>query len=306
VSELARHREDYMALRRSLGFKLESVGRLLTDFTDFAEAAGTHTITIDVAVAWAKLPPGAKPVWVSKRLSAVRGFAAYLHSVDPSTEMPPLDLLFAPHRRITPYVLSDDEIAALMGAARDLVNPLRAATFETFIGLLVVTGLRGGEAMRLDRSDVDWSRGLLSVRDSKFAKSRRVPIHGTTLDALKQYLSRRTELCPRPTSPSLFVTTSGTRLCHATVQPGFRTLVRRANIGKDERRPRVHDLRHSFAVRTLLRWYREGQDVQAQMLALSTYLGHADPGATYWYLSGTPELLGLAADRLEATFEVVS
>jgi integrase/recombinase XerD len=181
---------------------------------------------------------------------------------------------------------------------------LKAATFATLIGLLAVTGLRGGEAMHLDRSDLDTAQGLLTVRGSKFGKSRLVPLHHTTVDALHAYGARRDQLCPSPATSSLFVSTTGARLCHAVLQPTFRDLLQRCGIARTTSgcRPRVHDLRHSFAVGTLLQWYRDGVDVQAQMPLLSTYLGHVDPGATYWYLTGVPDLFALAADRLQATF----
>lgn len=304
MSELGRHVEDYLAMRRALGFKLEGEGRMLADFARYAEQAGIRTVTAAVAVAWAGRPSNASPVWAAKRLGVVRVFARYLAAVDPDAEVPSADLLPARARRVTPYLYSDADIAALTAAARMLANPLKAATFETLIGLLVTTGLRGGEAMRLDRHDIDWAGGLLTVRDTKFGKSRQVHLHVTTLEALGSYGARRDRLCPSPATASLFVSTSGARLCHATVQPTFRHLVRRAGVGPVEGspRPRIHDLRHTFAVKTLLRWYEDGEDVQARMPALSTYLGHVDPGSTYWYLSAAPQLLALAARRLEATF----
>jgi integrase/recombinase XerD len=304
MSALGRHVEEYLALRRALGFKLERTGRLLADFVGFAERAGVATVTIEVAAGWAGLPANASPVWIAQRLGVVRVFARYLAAIDPDAEIPPADLLPGRARRITPYLYSDADIAALMAAARMLANPLKAATFETLIGLLAATGLRGGEAMRLDRQDLDWGQGLLIVRDTKFGKSRQVHLHDTSLEALRGYGVRRDRLCPWPPTASLFVSTSGARLCHATVQPAFRRLLVQAGVGPraGSGRPRIHDLRHSFAVRTLLRWYQNGEDVQARMPALSTHLGHVDPGATYWYLSAAPELLALAAQRLEATF----
>jgi integrase/recombinase XerD len=191
-----------------------------------------------------------------------------------------------------------------MAAARALRNPLKAATFETLIGLIAVTGLRGGEAMRLDRDDFDPDHRLLTIRGSKFGKSRQLVLHASTVTALRRYSARRDELCPSPLTPALFLSSPGTRLSHPVLQPTFAALVRRAGAGKTApRRPRVHDLRHSFAVKTLLGWYRDGDNVSARIPALSTYLGHIDPGATYWYLSAAPELLALAAQRLETAFE---
>jgi integrase len=303
MNGLRHHIEQYLSLRRALGFKLERAGRLLADYAGFAEQTGTDTVTVDAAVAWASLPAQASPVWAAQRLGVVRSFARYLHTVDATAEIPPADLLDARIRRATPYLYSDAEIAALMAAAATLPHPLRAATFATLIGLLAVTGLRASEAMRLDRGDIDPAQGLLTVRDTKFGTSRQLYLHSTTLDALAHYGRRRDLLCPSPATPSVFVSTSGARLCHATIQPTFRRLLDQAGVGQDgARRPRIHDLRHSFAVRTLLRWYRDGHDVQERIPALSTYLGHVDPGATYWYLSGSPQLLALAAERLESTF----
>jgi len=190
----------------------------------------------------------------------------------------------------------------LMAAARQLTPPLRSATFETLIGLLAVTGLRIGEAMRLDRADLDPVERLLTVRDSKYGKSREVLLHQSTVEALRSYGERRDRLCPRPQAPSFFLSTRGTRLIHSTIYPTFRTLVGQAGLAQrsSSRRPRVHDLRHSFAVKTLLGWCRDGGDVSVRTPLLSTFIGHFDPAATYWYLSAAPELLPLAAKRLES------
>jgi integrase/recombinase XerD len=302
MSDLGSHVQDYLAMRRALGFKLGKEGRLLRDFAVFAEAAGASTITTDVAVAWAIQSRNAGPVWAAQRLSMVRGFACYLRAFDPAAQVPPAGLLPARTRRVTPYIYSDTEVAALMAAARVLRNPLKAATFEALIGLLDVTGMRGSEVMALDRCDLDAAAGLLTVRATKFRKSRLLPLQVTTLEALAGYQELRDRLCPAPATDSLLVSTTGARLCQATVQPAFRHLLRQAGIGHGSSRPRptIHGLRHSFAVKTLIGWYRDGQDVQARMPFLSTYLGHVAPAATYWYLTGTPELLALAAGRLEA------
>ena len=302
MSHLSSHIEDYLAMRRALGFKLAKEGRLLRDFAAFAEAAGAGTVTTDLAVAWSVMPQNASPVWAAQRLTMVRGFARYLQAVDPATQVPPVGVLPARTRRVTPYIYSDAEVAALMTAARMLRNPLKAATFETLIGLLAVTGMRGSEAMALDGGDLDTTAGLLTVRATKFRKSRQLPLQVTTLRALASYQAVRDRLCPAPATASLLVSATGARLCQATVQPAFRCLLREAGIGQGTPRPRatIHGLRHSFAVKTLLGWYRDGQDVQARMPSLSTWLGHVAPAATYWYLTGTPELLALAAGRLEA------
>jgi integrase/recombinase XerD len=302
MSDLSSHIEDYLAMRRALGFKLGKEGRLLQDFAAFAGAAGTGTVTTGLAVAWAIRPRNASPVWAAQRLSMVRGFARYVQAFDPAAQVPPAGLLPARTRRVTPYIYSDAEVAALMTAARMLRNPLKAATFETLIGLLAATGMRGSEAMQLDDSDIDAAAGMLTVRATKFRKSRQLPLHPATLEALAGYQAARDRQHPAQVTGSLLISTTGARLCQATVQPAFRHLLRQAGIGQRTGRPRptIHGLRHSFAVKTLTGWYRDGQDVQARMPFLSTYLGHVAPAATYWYLTGTPELLALAAARLEA------
>jgi integrase len=303
MSALRRHLDDYLTMRRALGFKLERAGDLLAQFVAFADQTGVDVFTIDVGLAWARLPDNASPVWVAARLGVVRRFARYLAVLDPANEVPPDDLLAVRVPRPTPYLYSMDEITALMAAAAELTNPLKAATFATLVGLLACTGLRAGEAMRLDRVDFDADRSLLTVRDSKFAKSRQVLLHDTTVEALRRYHVQRDALCPSPQAPALLLSSTGARLCHAVLQPTFAGLLRRTGVGASaSRRPRIHDLRHSFTVSTLLGWYRDGANVAARMPALSTYLGHVDPSSTYWYLSASPELLGLAAQRLETIF----
>jgi len=301
VSELRAAVNDYLTIRRSLGFKLEEPSRQLPRFVDFLEQAGACTVTIELAVAWAKQPPDAHPNEWGRRMSMVRCFARHLQALDPQTEVPPPDLLPMPPRRATPYLYSEVDITALMKAARALRSPLRAATFATFIGLLAVTGMRAGEALRLDRDDLDQANGLLTIRNSKFGKSREVPLHPSTVEALRTYARLRDQLFPRPTTTSFFVSTAGTRLIYNVFHFTFLELVRQAGLQRRSLtcRPRPHDLRHTFAVRTLLDWYRAGLDVEAQMPLLSTYLGHFKPRHTYWYLSATPELLALAGQRLE-------
>jgi integrase len=301
MSALAEHVQNYLQIRRALGFKLVGEAQLLREFVAFADAARQLTVTTNLALEWARLPRSASPNYLSRRLRAVRGFARYLKALDPACEIPSLELLPASKYRPAPYLLGEEEVLALMAAARRLRPALRAATFETLIGLLACTGLRIGEAIGLDRDDVDLHGQLLIVRDSKFGKSREVLLHHSTVRALADYGQRRDRLCPTATQRSFFITTRGTRLCHPTIYAPFRTLLAQADVEhrSPTRRVHVHDLRHSFAVNTLLGWYRDGGDVQARIPLLSTYLGHVDPAATYWYLSAAPELLALAADRLE-------
>ncbi len=301
MSALAEQVLNYLTVRRALGFKLVGESQLLAEFVAFADAAEQLTITTQFAVEWARRPTTGSPNYLSRRLRAVRGFARYLHALDPACEIPPIELLPASKYRPAPYLYRDEEIVALMTAAGGLRPPLRAATFQTLIGLLACTGLRIGEAIRLDREDFDPATQLLTIRDSKFGKSREVLLHPSTVHALLDYGETRDRLCPHPKERSFFITTRGTRLCHPTIYAPFRALLDQigATHHSPSRRVRIHDLRHSFAVKTLLGWYRDGGDVASRMPLLSTYMGHVDPAATYWYLSAAPELLHLAAERLE-------
>lgn len=291
---------DYLVLRRALGFKLARDELLLEQFITFCEQAGADRITAQVAIAWVTAPTTASASWLGTRLSVVRGFASWLQASDPSTEVPPTGWL-PPRGRPTPYLYSEADIAALMAAARGARWPLSAATYETLIGLLAVSGLRIGEAIRLDRADVSLSEELLTVRESKLGKSRQVPIHPSTVEALRGYVRRRRALSPCPDEPGLFVHPAGNRVTYPSVQQMFRALTQRARLTScsPRCRPTIHGLRHTFAVNTVLRWYRDGLDVHAQLPLLSTWLGHVDPKWTYWYLSATPELMDLAAHRLD-------
>jgi integrase len=288
MSPLSHAVDDYISVRRALGYQLAENARLLPDFVAYLEAAGTCTVTSELAVGWATQPTGSTPVWWARRLAMVRGL---------------------PHRcrRVAPFLYSDADIAAVMAAARALRSLQRAATYETLIGLLAVTGMRIGEAIRLDRDHVDLDEGIVTIWNSKFRKSRAIPVHPDTVDALRRYARRRDRCCPHPRAPSFFLSTTGTRLHSSGIHDVFARLVQTAGVGHDSpRRPRPHDLRHTFATRTLLGWYRAGVNVDAHMPLLSTYLGHSDPENTYWYLSAVPELLFLASQRLERVEEARS
>jgi len=297
--------EDYLALRRSMGFKLERAGKLLAQFVAHCEAAGAEAVTTPLALGWATLPEGGDPRWAAHRLSVVRGFAKYLAFADKRTEVPPADLLPARSHRATPYLYSEDEVRRLMAAAGTLRSPLRRATFSTLLGLLWVTGMRIGEALRLDHDDVDLTQGILVVCESKFGKSREIPVHESTTAVLHSYAQQRDKLCRQANSPAFFVSLAGTRLRYDNFHIAFLRFVAKAGIKRRSAacRPRPHDLRHSFAVRTLIDWYRDGANVESRLPWLSTYLGHVHPANTYWYLSAAPELLGLAAERLETATE---
>ena len=293
--------EQYLAVRRALGYKLVENEQLLMQFISHLEQASATTLTTDAAVAWATQPTGVKPNWWRRRLSVVRGFARHLHALDPTCEVPPAGLLRCFPNRPVPHLYSDAEIRALMRAADAMSQqPLRAATYRTLIGLLAVTGLRIGEAMRLNREHVDLDTGVLSVVDSKYGKSRQVLLHASTVAALRDYARLRDQAVGTVGAPAFFVSTRG-RLLVNTIDYTFAPLVKAAGIhtAAGAHRPRLHDLRHSFAVSTLLTWYRTGADVQSRLPLLSTWLGHIAPASTYWYLQAAPELLALAAQRLD-------
>jgi len=301
MSDLMGAVDDYLTVRRALGFKLSGYRRDLANFVAYLQAAGAPTVTTELALAWAKLPGAdAHPAYLSRRLSVVRGLARHWQAFDPATEVPPAPLL--PHRscRAVPYLYSAADVAGLMTAARSLTPTLRAATYETLIGSLLVSGARIGELIRLDRDDIDWAEGVLVVRESK-NKSRELPLHPSTLDALEAYARLRDKLCAASTS-SFFVSAAGTRLVYVTVQGTFSRLTRLAGLQprSQQCRPRLHDARHSFACAVLLDWYQAGANVEAQLPLLSTYLGHSAPSQTYWYLSAVPELLALACERRES------
>lgn len=291
---------DYLAARRVGGFRLTSQARILAGFVAYLAETNAATITIDNSLTYATRPAQARPIWWAHRLSVVRGFAAWAHTFDATVEIPPARLLPASASRRTPHIYTDDDISRLMAGARRLVPASRAATHETLIGFLAVTGMRVGEAINLCYGDVDFGQSLVIIRDGKFGKRRVVPLHPTTLAMLTRYSLQRAELCPLTSGVPLFVSNTGTKLPYNSVHVVFARLVDELGIVTESgRRPRMHDLRHRFAVETLLGWYRAGDDVAALMPRLSTFLGHVKPSNTYWYLSANPELFGLVAARLD-------
>jgi integrase len=302
MSALGAAVEDYLAIRRILGYRLEYHGTALPAFVAYLEEAGIAHVTTEAAVFWATLPEGVHPAWWRSRLGVVRDFARYLQTIDAATQIPPADLLWAHRDRLTPHFFSEAELARLLEAARQLRPPWRAMTYGTLVGLLAVSGLRLGEALGLDRNDVDLDAGVLVVARAKASGCREVALHPSTCDVLRRYCGVRDQRWPVPATSGFFVSARGARLAQSTVHTNFQILVEQAALwGPEERRrPRPHDLRHSFAVRTLLGWYRQGVDVDASLPLLSTFLGHSGPAATYWYLEAVPELLGVVAQRLEA------
>lgn len=309
MSPLEQALRDYLALRHSLGHDLADAGRLLPAFVAHLDAHGSATVTVEVSLAWVQqstagsastgtVSTGQESSVGPRRMTAVRGFARYLSGIDPGTEVPPLGLL--PHRQRwrAPFLYSSADIDGIRHQARSIVSPSRAATYDTLIGLLAASGLRIGEAIKLECGDIDWAEGVLLIRESKFGKSRLVPLHPTSMAVLADYARERDQRQPRSAGPSFFVSRTGARLYYAVVSQAFRQLVNHAGVGVGApSAPRLHDLRHTFAVTTLLGWYRDGGDVQSRIPWLSTYLGHREPASTYWYLSAAPELLALAAAR---------
>ena len=235
----------------------------------------------------------------------VRGFAAHAHALDPSPELIAADLLPQRPRRAVPYLYTAAEIRALMGASSVIPTPHRAATMRALIGLLAATGMRIGEAIRLNQTDIDHRHDVLTVIESKFGKSRQLPVDTTTTRALHAYLARRDRPVPAEPTDAVFTSATGTRLTYCNVHLAFKRIVKHAGLKARSPvcRPRPHDLRHAFAVNTLLDAYRDdigdGEHIQAQIALLCTYLGHVNPGSTYWYLQAAPELLALAAERVE-------
>jgi integrase/recombinase XerD len=305
MSALSQAVEDYLAMRRALGYKLTEHGRVLPQFVEFLEQRDASLITTALALQFAMQSSQASVVRRDQRLAIVRGFAIYVQAFDARHEVPPVNLLPATFRRAIPYLYSEAEIEALMQAARGLRPALRAATCETLIGLLSVTGMRISEACGLDRSDVELAAQRLTVRRAKNGRSREIPLHPSTVTALEGYARAREELCPDPTDRAFFLSSSGARLSPQRARASFDQLRRATGLDRDTlgRHARVHDIRHTFALRTLLRWYREEGDIEPQLPLLSTFLGHVEPKHTFWYFEGTPELLALAAERLERTWE---
>lgn len=299
---------DYLRVRRRLGFEMPQDGRLLEGFVGFLERAGAERITTELALAWARQPVDAHPHRWRQRLSVARGFAQHLATIDPASEVPSKDLLPGSRQRLAPHIFTDGEIVALMTAARGLAPPLRAARHETLIGLLAVTGMRPGEAIGLDRADVDLHCGVAHVRAGKQRKQREVPLHQSTIRALSDYARQRDARFPAASTPAFFIGARGRRMGREELNRTFTALVEEAGVQcrGARQRPRPHDLRHSLAVRTLIDWHRTGEDIDRRMPLLSALLGHVDPASTWWYLEAVPELMTLISQRLERLPEVLS
>jgi integrase/recombinase XerD len=301
MSNLRRSLKEYLSVRRALGFKLKAPGRLLHQFVDFAEAERASFITKHLALRWATQSSGCEPTYWAYRLSQVRRFAEYQSAIDSRTEVPPSGVLPEHFHKRLPFIYSDTDVQRLLASAKQLRSRfgLQGATYCVFFGVLAVTGMRVSELVNLNRDDVDFTQGVLTIRRTKFDKSRLIPLHDSTCTILRNYAALRDRILPRVTSPAFFVSEQRTRLSQSTVWRTFVKLTRGIGLPSGTGSgPRLHDLRHRFAVRTLCRLYRDGENVERGLTLLATYLGHVNVASSYWYLSAAPELLLLASARL--------
>jgi integrase len=306
MSELRQAIDQYLTLRRSLGFELRESEAVLRRFASFAERTGATYITTDLVLRWMSEPSKAQPATWASWVAIVRRFARWWSATDPRTEVPPEGLLSHRFRRQPPYIYSDDEIERLVREAAQLpsTNGMRALTYSTYFGLVAVTGMRMSEGLALDRSDVDLDEGILTVRRTKFGKSRILPLHGSTRETLQSYAAQRDRILRRLETPAFFVSDDGRRITQWSTRYNFARVSQRVGLRppadgyRHGQGPRLHDLRHRFAVRTLIEWYRRGLDVEREIPKLATYLGHVHVNDTYWYLEAVPELLQLATERL--------
>ena len=303
--------QEYLKLRRGLGFKLHDAGNELRDFVSFMEHHHAPCVTQALVLAWAQQPTDVQPAHWARRLSVVRGFARHRSATDPRTQIPQQGLLPFHPKRARPYLYSTDEIKRLLRAALQMPcryerSKLRPWTYYCLFGLLSVTGLRLGEARNLKLQDVDLETAVLTIRGAKFGKDRFVPLHASTCKVLADYIGRRNRhWTSRPVSPYLFVSNWGNRLDAGDIHRTFYSLSRQIGLRgvTDSRGPRLHDMRHRFATNTLLKWYRSNQDPERRLPVLSAYLGHVHIADTQWYLSASPELMREAMRRLEQRWE---
>ena len=301
-SSMAAKVKAYLAYRRGLGFQLKIEGQMLGQFAAFADRRRHRgPLTTELALRWARATPSTDRLYWARRLEVVRCLARHLAPMEPGTEIPLRGLLGPAHRRTAPHIYSDAEIVGLMTSARKLspAGGLRPQTYRALIGLLAATGLRISEALHLARCDADLNRGLLTVRMTKFRKTRLVPLHATTTAALRTYAELRDRTWPKAGSDRFFINDHGLPLPYSTVRTVFRKLCNALRIAGNPRRPRMHDLRHTFACRRVEAWSDAGVDVTHSLAALSTYLGHAKVTDTYWYLTATPDLMARAAAQFE-------
>lgn len=306
MSALSRELDRYLSIRRSLGYDLGTTERILRRFIAFAEEENARYISTDLFLRWQRAFGHASRQTWARRLGAVHLFAQWLRSIDPKHEVPPRDLIPSRQRRTRPYIYSEDEVRRIVAAAAELqsVNGIRALTYSTLFGLIAVTGLRISEALSLDVADVDLEAGVLTVRHGKRGKARLLPVSDSATAQLAAHAKERDRLLGATPEP-FFVSDDGRRLTDCCIRHNFAVVCQSIGLRPPQkfhrygRGPRVHDLRHTFAVRTLVNWYRAGKDTAREMIQLTTYMGHADPAHTYWYIEAVPELLDLASRRAE-------
>lgn len=297
--------ERYLDIRRKFGYALAGDETLLRDFAEHVDKTGRDgPLTVELALRWARLPKNSAPISWAKRLEVIRGLYRFLSAHEADTQIPPKGVLGPAHGRVQPHIYSEREVGDLLAACLKLspINGLRPRTYAAMLALVACAGLRTCEALKLLRDDVDWERGLLIVRETKFHKSRLVPLHRSALEALRAYSAQRDNLCAMPIDKNFFLSDRGAALPTSTVHHTFRALRESLGWAADGtgRAPRVYDLRHTFACRRILLWQERGADVGRLLPTLSSYLGHVRLADTYWYLSGTPELLAVVGKRFEA------
>ncbi len=306
MKTLSQRLDEYLALRRSMGFGLAFVERVLRKFVSFGDENGFHSISTQLFLDWkADYGTANNDTW-SRRLGMVRRFAFWLAEHDNQTEVPPSQLVIGRYRRRVPYIYAPSQIVDIVAEAGRLRSPygLRATLWQTLFGLIAVTGMRVNEALSLDQHDVDLEQAALLLRNTKNGKDRRLPIKLDTARQLARYAKIRDRLVTQKSS-RFFIKEDGEPAGDCGARYNFAQVSR--NIGlrtpQDFNRhghgPRIHDLRHSFAVHTILDWFRDGRNIEAEMYKLSTYLGHSDPKNTFWYIEAVPELMQLAAARAE-------
>lgn len=299
-NDIALLAEQYLQMRRAMGYQLRQQGQMVLDFATYVHSTDADHVSTAMILDWVTRPQHADQTWWYARLGAIRPFAQFLQAFDPLTQVPEACVIQDGNHRSRPYIFSDLELAHVLDAA-DLLSPkFRAVTYRTYISLVAVTGMRRSEATALDRTDIDWDTGTLTIREAKFHKWRQLPLHPSTINALQNYARQRDLEFPKPKAPAFFLSTRGTRLIPDNASQVFTQLIRTAELPRLDRRHQqhLHDLRHTFAVKTLQGWYRSGADVGPLLPLLSTYLGHQNPEATYWYLSGTPELMALVSEQV--------
>jgi integrase len=304
MRSLQDHLRQYVAARRTLGTQLREPAKTLSGFIRFLSRKKSKFITIPLALEWSQQSKNVQPATWARKLSMVRQFARWLSVIEPRHQVPPPRLLNVRHRRNKPHIYSDQEIAWLMAAAAALKSPqgMKGLTLGTLIGLLVATGLRPGEAGALENQDVDFEAGVLAIRESKFGKSRLVPVDKSVVTALGKYARERNRTFPLPCCSAFFVSDRGTALDLGAVRRWFCKVSRSCGLRKGPegkrcgRGPRLQDMRHTFATKRLMEWYRTGSNVPLQMPKLATYLGHSSVACTYWYIEAVPELLELATE----------